>query len=197
MMTVDTIYKLTTFDLSNVDADFESKLAQTLERAVWMTHTITNCIFDYNFIKPEHKANYFGNGFYIETKAWQDDIVVFRDTLEHVQDSNLPHQLHDREDYTVHYSTGTKQVGTSPIIGVRLNKKLEPNEFIRIAGTYGWSDEFPHDIQKALAEICITAIQTSSPASYLRQELYGYNFVHVVEPYLSKEKRNKLKKHVI
>jgi hypothetical protein len=48
----------------------------------------------------------------------------------------------------------------NPVIGIRLiNQKLYPNQFLRLTGTYGWSNGMPADLENLFYEIIKTKFE--------------------------------------
>lgn len=185
-MNTDTFYHLIPYDTSHI---VDMQLAQLLDRALLTVDRMTQYLFHHTKIDVSDRANYFGNSHYIETKAWQDDIVVYRDSIDHAQDTALTTIIRYGSDYIPHYATGTQRIATSPIIGIKLTEALSSNEFIRISGTYGWDDEYSRDVQYAVCHFVYDSLtQTDrTPSQYLNSQLYSQDFIDLIKPYLSKD----------
>jgi hypothetical protein len=88
-----------------------------------------------------------GNTYFVGIGAWQDDITISMGTYGQ---STVP--LVFGKDYMLEYYKGQKRPNQpTPVYAVTmLQLKVTDQQFLRISGTYGWSDGLPEDLYMAI-----------------------------------------------
>lgn len=100
-----------------------------------------------------------GNMYYLSIGAWQEtNLTVSRGQY---LANNTPTLLVANVDYILAFYKNARFVGKSnPVIGIELlNSKILDTEYLKVEGTYGWSNGLPSDLETAVYKAVKTAVE--------------------------------------
>jgi hypothetical protein len=144
---IDNLFALEAWDSTNTDPtkqykDFTGHNSELVKIEAWQTD-ITVQLGYYIAVSPTMQTLTYGKDYIFETYKNQGKIVVGI-KLVGVGNNTVSYGL----NYNSGYNNSYAQFGAS-----NLQRKLLPNQFLRIRGTKGWSNGFPDDLNNLLYQL--------------------------------------------
>lgn len=167
-ITINQFYAWSGYTASDVNVAYLTELLSSvdmlIQNEVGALFTLTQ--IDESNLNPDlNFFDYEGNNLDYVTGigAWQKTGLVVKIGSYPLHNNNNLFTLVEKQDYRlVHYQDRlltTSATTINPVVGIRLNKALLTNQFIRVSGTYGWSNGYPADLQNLLFQIIKTKLE--------------------------------------